>query len=667
MNTIIPKQDKYFSSDEEQWECSYQPVINLFSCGWMEDGRCGYMNDPPTNSYIQLCPRPVSGIYRPIDTKGRQYVCKKSSAGSRHTILLMINYIPEKGRFGRKSKKIMFFGLNQGMLCEEEGVLTPEDVEWDEEEPPIDVIAGYGNCFVITKSGNVYSFGLGKFGILGHGDDETWQIPRQIMSLQRQRVKQVALGKFHALCLTYNGKLYSWGRNDQGQLGRGHVSRMEVEPDLAAEINTERDCVLEVACGVAHSLAIVRVKRRDNSVNDCVYGWGAHEQGQLSSADIRFSSKPQHLRWVMKYLEKYSYKPLHIVCGGYHNMLLFLPARQIVVWGAGEYGQLGDGFAWDNPKPQVVPNVKNVIQMSAGMRHSVAVAGVGGTDGIPEVWVWGDNSYGQLGLGDTDIRLQPVLLTACRRMRVTSVSAGDRHTLFVTSHKPLLVRDQPMLRDFFKILEEGGSKLIRHRLKLELKRHGMDPSLLDNPDKVMEGQAGKTDEEIPNEDFEEGLKYCMDTREQIPQLMWRRKGLECAYECPALGLTAVCMACARRCVRSRKLVLYLRKRKDRTDTCDCRTSGNCTCAWTAVREKIDSVIERKRDDGLPCDGCVGPDTVRKVLVALRAPIPVDSGDVEECLIALANGEENTHLPRIPAHIFEKWYRQHYQEYEQDDA
>ena len=50
----------------------------------------------------------------------------------------------------------------------------------------------------------------------------------------------------------------------------------------------------------------------------------------------------------------------------------------MVTWGGGGYGQLGDGFAWDNPHPQVVANVKNVLHMSAGMRHSVVVAGVGG-------------------------------------------------------------------------------------------------------------------------------------------------------------------------------------------------------------------------------------------------------------------------------------------------
>jgi hypothetical protein len=80
-------------------------------------------------------------------------------------------------------------------------------------------------------------------------------------------------------------------------------------------------------------------------------------------------------------------------------------------------------------------------------------------EGIPEVYAWGDNTFGQLGLGDTNLRLQPTQVTACKKMRVTSVSTGDRHTIFVTSHKPLLARDYPILRDFFKILEVNSSLL----------------------------------------------------------------------------------------------------------------------------------------------------------------------------------------------------------------
>lgn len=107
--------------------------------------------------------------------------------------------------------------------------------------------------------GNVFSFGLGNYGVLGHGNDETWQIPRQIMSLNNHRVKQVALGKWHTLCLTYSGKIFTWGRNHRGQLGRGYISDMETNPGLAIDINSDNDHGLKISAGMLHSTAIVRV------------------------------------------------------------------------------------------------------------------------------------------------------------------------------------------------------------------------------------------------------------------------------------------------------------------------------------------------------------------------------------------------------------------------
>lgn len=94
------------------------------------------------------------------------------------------------------------------------------------------VAAGSGTSFVVTKIGNVFSFGVGRYGVLGHGDDISIQTPRQILSLSRHRVQSigksmltllyivwlmcvciVAAGHAHALCVTYQGRLLAWGRN----------------------------------------------------------------------------------------------------------------------------------------------------------------------------------------------------------------------------------------------------------------------------------------------------------------------------------------------------------------------------------------------------------------------------------------------------------------------
>ncbi len=106
----------------------------------------------------------------------------------------------------------MMSGLNQGLLCEEEGYATPLDVFIEEEFYPVDIEAGLGTTFILDKFGNVYSFGMGRHGVLGHGDEESSQIPRQINGLLRVRVKTVIAGDFHVVAQTYHGKVYSWGR-----------------------------------------------------------------------------------------------------------------------------------------------------------------------------------------------------------------------------------------------------------------------------------------------------------------------------------------------------------------------------------------------------------------------------------------------------------------------
>jgi alpha-tubulin suppressor-like RCC1 family protein len=123
-----------------------------------------------------------------------------------------------------------------------------------------------------------------------------------------------------------------------------------------------------------------------------------------------------------------------------------------VSWGGGEYGQLGHGTQCNETVPKLVLNLHGVICISGGLRHSAAVTG-DGLSHVPTLWTWGDNSYGQLGLGDTDIRLCPTLVTASTKMRVLSASAGDRHTLAVTSHIPMVVSQLHVYKEYFQIME----------------------------------------------------------------------------------------------------------------------------------------------------------------------------------------------------------------------
>jgi alpha-tubulin suppressor-like RCC1 family protein len=89
---------------------------------------------------------------------------------------------------------------------------------------------------------------------------------------------------------------------------------------------------------------------------------------------------------------------------------------------------LGNGFLWDNDRPGIINELKEVLQISAGGRYSMALRGYKGTR---EVLGWGYNGYGELGLNNTDIKIYPTKVSAFNIAKVVSVSCGDRHVVVV--------------------------------------------------------------------------------------------------------------------------------------------------------------------------------------------------------------------------------------------
>lgn len=78
--------------------------------------------------------------------------------------------------------------------------------------------------------------------------------PRMVKTLGTSIIVQIACGMKHALALTNNGELYSWGSNSEGQLGLGVDIRYEIKPKL---INTLAGVPIAfIACGGYHSIAI---------------------------------------------------------------------------------------------------------------------------------------------------------------------------------------------------------------------------------------------------------------------------------------------------------------------------------------------------------------------------------------------------------------------------
>lgn len=118
----------------------------------------------------------------------------------------------------------------------------------------------------------VYSWGQGLMGQLGHADEVSHKLPRLVVSFLAVNVKQVSCGNQHTAVLlglafrlkifveifqiAESGEVYTFGRGNFGQLGLGPMAGAKVsQPTLVATLVGK--AVMQVACGWHHTAALV--------------------------------------------------------------------------------------------------------------------------------------------------------------------------------------------------------------------------------------------------------------------------------------------------------------------------------------------------------------------------------------------------------------------------
>nr|XP_055062420.1 probable E3 ubiquitin-protein ligase HERC4 [Misgurnus anguillicaudatus] len=114
---------------------------------------------------------------------------------------------------------------------------------------------------------------------------------------------------------------------------------------------------------------------------------------------------------------------IQISCGDQHSMALTQDGR-VYVWGENSHGQLGlnEGSGCLTPQHMTFLDGVPLAQISAGGDHSFVLS----LSGV--VFGWGKNSSGQLGLGDTTDRHVPTLVKSLNGKKTQFISCGGEHT-----------------------------------------------------------------------------------------------------------------------------------------------------------------------------------------------------------------------------------------------
>ena len=111
-----------------------------------------------------------------------------------------------------------------------------------------------------TPLGRVLSFGTGQYGALGHGFSAAKQLPdvlrpALIEALSHVRCICVSAGELHSAAVTSDGDVYTWGDGFCGQLGHAD-KRPQVLPKQVEYGGLEDECVTSISCGSRHTLAV---------------------------------------------------------------------------------------------------------------------------------------------------------------------------------------------------------------------------------------------------------------------------------------------------------------------------------------------------------------------------------------------------------------------------
>lgn len=374
----------------------------------------------------------------------------------------------------------------------------------------ISIACGPRHVLCTTDIGQVFSWGTGADGRLGHGTTETLSQPRLIMALADQQIWQVACGNAHSVCISIDGSLYTWGRGANGRLGHGtqqdvhipqqlEISALNVKSTskLGRDRSSSSSSVSSAASSASNtskrkgtltkqgSSGALRDRLRLQQIHAVACGWnfttvvttagdvycmGRGTEGQCGSQSVVDRFTPH----VVETLRGKHFHVTAVACGCRHTLAL-CRGGDVFSWGLGEQGQLGSGAAY-TPLPEIVKfpqatRTPTTSPMATSSNHKVPLASqLHGTridhDCVSEVacgpwhsvaitakgrvFVWGMNDKAQLGVGDHRDRGKPTLI----RRLPPNLNVG--HVTCIASATLLLERQSYKAHDETKS-EQNGS------------------------------------------------------------------------------------------------------------------------------------------------------------------------------------------------------------------
>ncbi|XVF64375.1 hypothetical protein PTKIN_Ptkin09bG0164400 [Pterospermum kingtungense] len=289
------------------------------------------------------------------------------------------------------------------------------------------VACGEFHTCAVTMAGELYTWGDGTHnaGLLGNGTDVSHWIPKRISGpLEGLQVASVTCGPWHTALITSTGQLFTFGDGTFGVLGHGDRENVPY-PRAVDSLSGLR--TIAVACGVWHTSAIVEVIVTQSSASVSsgkLFTWGDGDKNRLGHGDREPRLKPTCVPALIDY-------NFHKVACGHSLTVGLTTSGHVFTMGSTVYGQLGNAYA-DGKMPCLVEDNLSgecVEEIACGAYHVAVLTSRN------EVYTWGKGANGRLGHGDVEDRKTPTLVEGLKDRHVKYIACGSNYSSAICLHK----------------------------------------------------------------------------------------------------------------------------------------------------------------------------------------------------------------------------------------
>jgi alpha-tubulin suppressor-like RCC1 family protein len=275
------------------------------------------------------------------------------------------------------------------------------------------IAVGYAHTIALKNDETAWTWGGNHYGALGDDTTENHKTPVQVKGPDGigvlSGITSISAGMSYTVALKSDSTVWTWGRNDYGQLGHG-TTDVSYTPKQISGFSG----VIGIATGDDHTISI----KNDGTV----WTWGRNSFGKLGDGTTTNSTVP---------LQVPSFLDVTAIAAGEVHMAILKSGGTVWTCGNNHYGELGNGSTDSSTTPvQVtgpdgVGTLSGIIAIGVGIAHTAALK----SDGT--VWTWGNNSNGELGDGTTTSRTVPVQVKGADGTGilsgVTAIAVGSDH------------------------------------------------------------------------------------------------------------------------------------------------------------------------------------------------------------------------------------------------